>query len=78
VAVIRQGIRDRSWRYRLTHAVDAIGRAIRWNRGQPMNFPTREEIEEAFTGFESDVTPLWGRTPYNNYLLVFRKPSRRA
>ena len=78
VAVIRQGIRDRSWRYRLTHAVDAIGRAIRWNRGQPMNFPTRQEIEEAFRGFESEVTPLWGRTPYNNYLLVFRKPSRGA
>jgi 2-polyprenyl-3-methyl-5-hydroxy-6-metoxy-1,4-benzoquinol methylase len=75
VAIIRQGIRDDSWRYRCTHFVDTIGRAIRWNRGTRMNFPTREEIVAAFDGFDVHVTPLWGRTPYNNYLFVF---TRRA
>jgi SAM-dependent methyltransferase len=76
VVVIRQGIRDGSWRYHFTRLVDAIGRAIRWNRGRRINFPTREQITSAFAGFEADVSPLWGRTPYNNYLLVFTKPSR--
>jgi 2-polyprenyl-3-methyl-5-hydroxy-6-metoxy-1,4-benzoquinol methylase len=71
IVVMRQGIRDDSRRYKFTHLVDTIGRAIRWNRGEPMNFPTREEIVGAFDGFTATITPMWGRTPYNNYLFVF-------
>jgi len=73
IVVIRQGIRDRSWRYRLTAIVDAIGRAIRWMKAEHLNYPTREEIVRAFGGFTHEITPLWGRTPYNNYLFVFRR-----
>lgn len=71
IVVMRQGIRDESWRYKFTHLVDTFGRAIRWNRGTPMNFPTREEIVSAFEGFDAEITPMWGSTPYNNYLFVF-------
>ena len=71
IVILRQGIRDDSWRYKFTHVVDTIGRAIRWNRGEPMNFPPREQITGAFEGFTAAVTPMWGRTPYNNYLFVF-------
>ena len=71
--VIRQGIRDRSWRYRTTAIVDSIGRGVRWIKGDVLHFPTRERIVDAFDGFTCDVTPLWGRMPYNNYLFVFRK-----
>ncbi|MDQ3280353.1 MAG: class I SAM-dependent methyltransferase [Acidobacteriota bacterium] len=73
VVIIRQGIRDASWRYRLTAAVDAIGRAIRWMRAERLNYPTREEVTRAFDGFDADVRALWGRTPYNNYLFVFTR-----
>ncbi len=75
VVVIRQGIRDGSWRHRLTAVVDVLGRATRWMKAESLNFPTREQIVSAFPGFESEIRPLWGRTPYNNYLLVFRRPS---
>ena len=34
---------------------------------------TSGTIVEAFPGFEREVVPLWGRTPFNNYLFVFRK-----
>ena len=73
VVILRQGVRDESWRYRVTHVVDTIGRAIRWNRGRPMNFPTREAIVSAFAEFDADIVPLWGRTPYNNYLFFFTR-----
>lgn len=73
VAVLRQPVRDGSWRYRLTAAVDAFGRAIRWMRAEDLNYPTRAEIVAAFRGFEAEVRPLWGRMPYNNYLFVFRR-----
>lgn len=73
VAVMRQGVRDRSWRFRMTRTADAFARVIRWMRMERLNFPTREQIVEAFAGFEAEVTPLWGRTPYNNYLFVFTR-----
>ena len=73
MVVIREGIRDGSWRYRLTRAVDRFGRAIRWMRAARVEFMTREEILAPFAGFDVEVTPLWGRMPYNNYLFVMRR-----
>jgi 2-polyprenyl-3-methyl-5-hydroxy-6-metoxy-1,4-benzoquinol methylase len=73
VIVIRQGIRDGSWRYRLTAFVDGLARVFRWMKAERLNFPTRAEIEAPFAGFDVDVRPLWGRMPYNSYLFVFRR-----
>jgi SAM-dependent methyltransferase len=76
VVVIRQGLRDGSWRHRFTQTIDVIGRAIRWNRGEPIRFPTREEVTAPFAkDFAIEVRPMWGRTPYNNYLFVMRRSS---
>jgi 2-polyprenyl-3-methyl-5-hydroxy-6-metoxy-1,4-benzoquinol methylase len=75
VVVIRQGIRDRSWRHRLTRVVDAFARVLRWVQMEQLNFPSRANVVAAFEGFEHEIRPLWGRTPYNNYLFVFRKAS---
>lgn len=69
--IIRQALRDRSWRYRITNYVDAFARVIRWMQAEELQFPSRESIVAAFDGFASDIRPLWGRMPYNNYLLVF-------
>lgn len=71
--IIREGIRDGSWRYRLSWLSDTFGRAIRWMRAERLEIPTREEIEAPFAGFERTVVPLWGKTPFNNYLFEFRR-----
>jgi SAM-dependent methyltransferase len=74
VVVIRQGIRDGSWRHRFTVFVDALGRLFRWNKGERLEFPTPDDLTRAFANdFDAEVRPLWGRTPYNNYLFIFRK-----
>jgi 2-polyprenyl-3-methyl-5-hydroxy-6-metoxy-1,4-benzoquinol methylase len=75
VIVIRQGVRDRSWRYRLTVVVDGLARVFRWMKAERLNLPTRAEIEAPFADFDAVVRPLWGRMPYNSYLFVF---TRRA
>ncbi len=75
LVIIREGLRDRSWRYRLTYAQEVFARAVRWLKAERLNFPTREAITGAFAGFEAEVAPLWGRTPFNNYLFVFRRSS---
>jgi len=76
VIVIRDCIRDGTWRYRLTWLEETLATSIGWLRGERLNFPTREAIAHEFTrrGFSEEVVPLWGRTPFNNYLLTFRCP----
>lgn len=76
VLLIRDCLRDRSWRFRVTQLQEQFSRLIGWLRGDRLNFPSRELITQALTGegLEAvEVTPLWKRTPFNNYLLVFRR-----
>lgn len=76
--IIRDCLRDNSWRYRLTVLQESFSGAIRWLQAQMLNFPTRMLISETLCGqgFVEEVTPLWGRTPFNNYLMVYRRPAR--
>jgi len=75
LVIIRDAVRDGSWRYRATYAQEAFARAIRWLKAERLNFPSRETIVDAFAGFDAEIVPLWGRTPFNNYLFVFRRSS---
>lgn len=76
--VIRDCLRDNSWRYRLTVLQESFSGAIRWLQAQMLNFPTRIMISETLRGhgFVEEVIPLWGRTPFNNYLMVYRRAVR--
>jgi cyclopropane fatty-acyl-phospholipid synthase-like methyltransferase len=75
VFIIRSGIGDGSWRHRFTHTLDNIARMIGWMMKVPVNYPSREIFTEVFDrcGFEVEFRPLWGRTPYNNHLVVARR-----
>jgi len=76
IAVVREAVRDGSWRYRLTYAQESFSRAIGWLKAERLSFPERETIVAPFRerGFDVETVPLWGRTPFNNYLFVFRSP----
>lgn len=78
LVIIRDALRDGTWRYRATLIAEQFARGVRWTKGERLNFPTRERIAGAFPGFASEVTPMWGATPFNNYLFVFRNVSPRA
>lgn len=71
--LIRQPLRDSSWRYRLTRSIDALARVFRWMRAESLNYPVREDIIAAFPGFQAEVRPLWGNMPYNTYFFEFRR-----
>jgi len=73
LVIIRDALHDGTWRYRMTKVAEMFARAIRWTKAERLNFPTRERIVSAFDGFRIEVTPMWGATPFNNYLFVFRK-----
>jgi 2-polyprenyl-3-methyl-5-hydroxy-6-metoxy-1,4-benzoquinol methylase len=76
VAVIRECPRDSSNRFKLTNVAEYFLRALRWQKVSTINFPTRETIAKPFRarGFTEEIFPMWGGTPFNNYLFVFRRP----
>jgi 2-polyprenyl-3-methyl-5-hydroxy-6-metoxy-1,4-benzoquinol methylase len=73
--LVRDALRDGTWRYHATYAQESFARAILWLKAERLHFPTRDTLVAAFDGFTIEETPLWGATPFNNYLFVFRRPS---
>jgi len=73
--VIRDSPRDGNTRFWLTHLAERFAQSITWNMKTPLHFPTRERIFGAFAPerFSGSVEPLWGGTPFNNHLFIFRR-----
>lgn len=70
--VIRTGLADGSRRARITRAVDVFSRVVGWMGATPGGYPEPEMLRAAFdaAGLRSQFTPLYGRTPFNNWLVV--------
>ncbi len=70
--VIRNGLSDGGWRARVTRAADLFARASRWMNAAPLRYPTRAGLAAQFEalGLRAQFRPLWGRTPFNNWLVV--------
>ena len=73
--LIRDCPRDRNARFWLTLLAERFAQLITWNVAAPLHFPDREEIGAHFLPqeFESQIEPLWGSTPFNNHLFIFRR-----
>ena len=73
--VIRDCPRERNARFWFTQLAEHFAQATTWNIHASLHFPTREEILVAFDEgqFSCSVVPLWGRTPFNNHLFIFRR-----
>lgn len=78
--VIRDCPRDQNARFWLTSLAERFAQGTTWNVKVVLHFPTREAIFAAFPEeeFSRSVTPLWGRTPFNNHLFVFRRHASAA
>jgi SAM-dependent methyltransferase len=78
--LIRDCPRDGNLRYWLTHLAERFAQATTWNVKTSLHFPTRENIFAAFDTERVSGTdrPLWGSTPFNNYLFVFRRRAAAA
>ena len=74
VLVIRSGLRDRSLRHRITVAGDLLAKASFWMRAAPTDYPDADEFRHVLAPFGTpEIRPLWGRTPFNNHLIVLRR-----
>jgi SAM-dependent methyltransferase len=72
--VMRAGLDDGSWRAAFTRIMDRAGHAVRWMRTPPHSQPTKSAIHELLRrhGFDCEFQPAWGRTPFNNWMVVAR------
>jgi 2-polyprenyl-3-methyl-5-hydroxy-6-metoxy-1,4-benzoquinol methylase len=73
--ILRNVLRERSWRFHVTVWEERLAHALGWMRSAPRHFPERAELEIPLraAGLDIDVRPLWGSTPFNSYVIVARR-----
>ena len=73
--IVRNVLRDDSWRFAITRFEELFMRSIRWMRYGVQHYPDAESLREplAATGLNVNVQPLWAGTPFNSYLLIARR-----
>jgi SAM-dependent methyltransferase len=73
--VIRTGLADNSWRSGMTRATDRFGHLIGWMKTSFKAQPSASDLAATLRrhGLQADFKPLWGRTPFNNWLVVARR-----
>ncbi|MGY8686566.1 MAG: class I SAM-dependent methyltransferase [Verrucomicrobiales bacterium] len=74
--IIRSGLAEPTWRFRVTRIADWLAHGCFWMKGRPVAYPVKERLESHLqeAHLKGEFTPLWGGTPFNNYFGVFRLP----
>jgi 2-polyprenyl-3-methyl-5-hydroxy-6-metoxy-1,4-benzoquinol methylase len=70
--IIRSGLRDDSWRFRITVLGDYLAKATLWMKAAPTRYPDAAQFQRvlAAAGLSVRIQPMWGGTPFNNFLIV--------
>lgn len=78
--VIRTGLADGSWRGTLTRATDRFGHLVGWMKTSFKSQPSAQELRAVLHrhGLQAEFKPLWGRTPFNNWLVIARRSASAA
>lgn len=74
--VIRTGLDDGGGRARITRAVDSLSRRLGWMNAGPGRYPDMDSLRQQFdgNGLQSEFTPLYGNTPFNNWRVLATRP----
>jgi len=70
--VIRSGLADESTRSRTTRITDRIANLAGWMQERAKCYPTAEGLRTQLegAGLRTSIRPLYGDTPFNNWLIV--------
>ena len=70
--IIRSGLKANNIRYFLTWFGDQLAKALFWMKAAPTHYPTADFFHNILEkeGFSVDIKPFWGKTPFNNFLIV--------
>ena len=74
--VIRSALEDGSRRSRTSRITDRMANWVGWMQFRPRSYPSRETLIAPLesAGLRVSLSPLYGRTPFNNWLLVAERP----
>ena len=71
--IIRSGLRDASWRFKITVLGDWLAKATFWMKAAPTHYPSADDFQKILSPFGNvKISPLWGGTPFNNHLIILR------
>jgi SAM-dependent methyltransferase len=70
--VIRSGLGDSSGRGRTSRITDVLAHLAGWMQEVPKCYPTRDSLQTQLdaAGLQATFAPLYGNTPFNNWLIV--------
>lgn len=73
--IIRDCPREPRPRFWMTFVAEKFAQAVSWNLSAPLHFPTRASLNDIFPAreFERETRPLWGTSPFNNHIFIFRR-----
>lgn len=74
--VIRTALGDDSRRGQTTRVTDRLANLIGWMQSRPKCYPDADAMrgQLAEAGLRTTFSPLYGNTPFNNWLIVATKP----
>ncbi|HYM85300.1 MAG TPA: methyltransferase domain-containing protein [Pseudoxanthomonas sp.] len=74
--VIRTALGDASRRGQTSRITDRLANLIGWMQSRPQCYPDAETLRAqlADAGLQTTFSPLYGNTPFNNWLIVASKP----
>jgi SAM-dependent methyltransferase len=74
--VIRSALDDDSGRARTSRITDRLANWIGWMQFRPRCWPTRDGLREMLeaAGLQAEFAPLYANTPFNNWLIVAKRP----
>lgn len=79
VLIIRDSLREMRPRYWMTWFAEKFAQAISWNIDGALHFPSRGSIDDVFDGtFHRESRPLWGASPFNNHIFIYRRRATGA
>src|SRR3954468_4957330 len=74
VLIIRDSLREMRPRYWMTWLAEKFAQTISWNIDVALHFPSRGSIDDVFDGdFQRESQPLWGASPFNNHIFIYRR-----
>lgn len=73
--LLRDCPRDYNARFWMTYLAERFAQGVSWIASPQLHFPSRESINSCFgnSEFSCECRPLWGTTPFNNHLFIFRR-----
>lgn len=73
---IRSGLKEKNMRFFVTWLGDIFARCSFWMKAAPVHYPTPDFFKRVLEGegFEVEIRPFWGNTPFNNYLILASRP----